>query len=106
MLLKIRIFFFLLCCAGCVAGQQLNFDYYSRSNGLVNNEVHCIMQGADGFMYFGTPSGLSVFDGVTFVNYDLDKGFRHNIVSDIKELGGNELAVFTNSNQFYRIREN
>ncbi len=84
--------------------QQFNFDYYNKGNGLISNEVDCIRQNKDGYMLFGTPSGLGIFDASTFSNYDIQKGFRHNIVSDIIELPGSELLLLTNSNQFYRYR--
>lgn len=57
-------------------------------------------------MYFGTPSGISIFDGTAFNNFELSKGFRHNMVSDIKELKNNEFALFTRSNQFYHLVNN
>ncbi len=94
---------FLLGCCCTASGQQLNFDYYNKSNGLVNNEVHCIIQATSGLMYFGTPSGLSIYDGASFTNYDLSKGFRNNFISDIKELRNNEFALFTRSSQFYQF---
>jgi len=87
-------------------GQQLNFDQYSRNNGLINNEVHCIMQDKRGFMYFGTPSGLSIFDGSAFTNYDLSKGFRHHFISDLKELNDGELFLFTAGDQYYKLVNN
>jgi len=85
--------------------QQLNFDHYNQSNGLINNEVHCIMQASNGFMYFGTPSGLSIFNGASFNNYDVSKGFKHNIISGIQELISEKIFLYTNSNQFYQISD-
>ena len=84
-------------------GQQFNFDIYNRGNGLVSNEVNYISQSKEGYMLFGTPSGLSIYDGSFFINYDIAKGFHHNIISDIKELPDSELILFTNSNQYYRL---
>ena len=97
------ITFLLLCCCYCTVGQQFNFDLYNKSTGLVNNEVHCITQGSDGFMYFGTPSGLSVYDGASFTNYDLHKGFRSNMISGIQELQNGQVVLFTGNNEFYRL---
>lgn len=97
------ISFLLLCCCNSTHGQQFNFDLYNKSNGLVNNEVHCMVQGKDGFMYFGTPSGLSVYDGASFTNYDLRKGFRSNIISGIQELQNGQVIVFTGNNEYYRL---
>jgi len=98
----IKLFALLLFYGMSATGQQLSFDYYNKSNGLVNNEVHCIVRAKNGSMYFGTPSGLSIFDGASFTNYDLHKGFLHNIVSGIYQ-NGEETFLFTRSNQFYRL---
>ncbi|GHN01596.1 histidine kinase [Cytophagales bacterium WSM2-2] len=89
----------------CLAAnsQQLSMDYYNRSNGLVNNEVQCITQASNGFMFFGTPSGCSVFDGYSFTNYDLNKGFTGNSVSGMCEMRSGEIDLFTGSYLFYRI---
>ena len=94
-----------VCGCSFVNGQQLNFDYYNNGNGLINNEVHCIMQGSNGFMYFGTPSGLSVFDGASFTNYGVQKGFQENIISSIQELTTSKILLFTRSNKFYNLHE-
>jgi hypothetical protein len=101
---KIRaVFTALLCCYKLANGQQLNFKYYNQSNGLINNEVHRITQASNGFMYFGTPSGISILDGASFTNYGVSKGFRHNIISGIQEMGNEKILLFANSNQYYEI---
>ena len=87
------------------SAQQLNFDLYNKSNGLVNNDVNCIEQGSNGFMLFGTPAGLSVYDGSSFTNYGSSKGFRSSTISSIHELAGGHFALFTNSSQVYRFSD-
>ena len=85
--------------------QQYNFDTYTNKNGLLNNEVHAITQDHNGIMYFGTPSGLSVYDGEDFTNYDFAKGFQQESVNCIRELPGNDIVFFTNTEAFYHLRE-
>jgi len=89
-------------CHGAVA-QQLNFDLYNKSNGLVNNDVDCIVQGSNGFLYFGTPAGLSVYDGSSFTNYGSSKGFQSSVISSIHELAERHFALFTNSSRVYQF---
>lgn len=84
-------------------GQQFNFESYNRSNGLLSNEVDCIRQNSSGFMLFGTPSGLSIFDGAAFSNFDEAKGFHQDLISDIGELPGKEMLLLTGSSRFYRL---
>jgi hypothetical protein len=101
---KISIAVCLLLYCHLASAQQLNFDYYNKSNGLVNNEVHCIIQAANGSMYAGTPGGLSIFDGTSFNNYDVNKGFKHSFISGLRELRNEETVLFTNETQYYSIK--
>jgi len=88
---------------GSASCQQLNFDYYSKVNGLVDQEVHSITQGANHLMYFGTPSGFSVFDGGMFRNYDRENGFRYNFISGIKETENQQMVILTGGNAYYHF---
>jgi len=62
--------------AGATAFGQSNLYRFSQldvSNGLSHNQVNCIFKDSQGFMWFGTASGLNRFDGYTF------KVFRHDV---------------------------
>lgn len=59
--------------ASCLAadGSQLTGRRVSSGDGLASNNINCIAQDADGYIWFGTSNGLSRFDGysaVTFTN--------------------------------------
>ncbi len=64
--------------------QQYSFSNYTTRNGMVNNEVRCIVQAGNGTMYFGTPTGVSQYDGARFTNYNYKNGFSHSLVIDIR----------------------
>ncbi len=51
---------------------QYSFLRISTSDGLVNNQTNCIFKDSRGFIWFGTTSGLSRYDGTGF------KNFSHN----------------------------
>jgi signal transduction histidine kinase/ligand-binding sensor domain-containing protein/DNA-binding response OmpR family regulator len=72
--------------AGAVKGNSLSFDYYSQENGLPNNQIQCIFQDKKGWMWFGTTTGLSRFDGYRFANY-------LNKTDDTTSLSGNLVRV-------------
>ena len=70
-------FFLLICCfitfnpfelPALERGETIS-DYimnaYSIADGLPQNSVLCLIRGSDGYLYFGTRSGLVRFDGVT-----------------------------------------
>src|SRR5579864_5897066 len=51
---------------------QFQFSRLDITNGLSHNQVNCIFKDSKGFMWFGTLSGLSRYDGYEF------KVFKHS----------------------------
>lgn len=49
--------------------QELRFKHISFDNGLSSNQINCIIQDSDGFMWFGTDEGLNRFDGYEVIAY-------------------------------------
>jgi ligand-binding sensor domain-containing protein len=45
------------------------WEAFDTSDGLLNNQVTCIAVGSNGTLWFGTPAGISSFDGSTWTNY-------------------------------------
>jgi signal transduction histidine kinase/ligand-binding sensor domain-containing protein/DNA-binding response OmpR family regulator len=70
-----RSFFtFLLIAYSCALFGQNNEFQFSKldiSNGLSHNQVNCMLKDSKGFMWYGTLSGLSKYDGYKF------KVFKH-----------------------------
>lgn len=65
----------LLCTITLVQGveNKILFNRLDVNNGLSSNEVTCIYKDRKGFMWFGSSSGLSRFDGYEF------RTFRHEV---------------------------
>ena len=49
--------------------QNLKFDHYNDNSGLSHNSIRHIVQDKHGFLWIGTFSGLSRFDGYEFKTY-------------------------------------
>lgn len=64
----------------------LRFEHLSVDDGLAQESVLAIVQDPDGFMWFGTQSGLSRYDGYRFTNY-------RNVVGDSRTLNNNWVRV-------------
>jgi ligand-binding sensor domain-containing protein len=64
----------------------LRFEHLSVEDGLGQESVLSIAQDRDGFMWFGTQTGLSRFDGYRFTNY-------RNVVGDARTLANNWVRV-------------
>ncbi|MDF1672968.1 MAG: two-component regulator propeller domain-containing protein [Vicingaceae bacterium] len=64
-------------------GQQYHFDNYSVKEGLAQSSVYTIEQDNKGFLWLGTASGLSRFNGGEFVNYSTENGLADGAVKVI-----------------------
>jgi PAS domain S-box-containing protein len=52
--------------------QGLQFDHFAVEDGLAQSVIITIHQDAEGFLWFGTQSGASKYDGYNFTNYFTD----------------------------------
>ncbi|MFC5512231.1 two-component regulator propeller domain-containing protein [Massilia jejuensis] len=72
--------------AGAAPAPTLRFEHLSVEDGLAQESVLAIAQDREGFMWFGTQTGLSRFDGYRFVNF-------RNVVGDPGTLSSNWIRV-------------
>jgi signal transduction histidine kinase/ligand-binding sensor domain-containing protein len=68
---------------------------YSVADGLGANEVDQIYADSRGFIWFGTPQGLSRFDGYRFVNFGVTDGLASNHILAILETRAGEYLFGT-----------
>ena len=52
--------------------EQMPFAVLGLNDGLSNTKINCILQDRQGFLWYGTPSGLDRYDGFRFKNYFSD----------------------------------
>ncbi len=75
------------------------FNRISTEHGLSSSEIKCIFKDSNGFMWFGTPSGLNRYDGhqIQRVNQDLSllKGSANNDIERIEEASDGKLWMRT-----------
>ncbi len=81
----------LLLLTGSSVARQPVFKQYSVSDGLPDNTVYYAYQDSEGFMWFGTESGASRFDGLHFKNFSSNEGLANNEVFTISEDQNNRL---------------
>lgn len=91
------IIFFLLILVGPSYAQKRNAlsdrEIINREDGLGHNQVECIFQDSDGFIWFGTRNGLSRYDGFEIVN------FRHAVSPG--SISGNRILSINEDKQGY-----
>lgn len=62
---------------------QIYFEPISPDQGLSQNDVNCILQDRQGFMWFGTNDGLNRYDGYTFQVFKPDPSKAFAISSNL-----------------------
>jgi len=73
------------------------FTNYTTNDGLVDNNVLCATNQANGFMWFGTQNGISKFDGINWTNFttSTDTALISNTITAIKTMSNGDLWVGT-----------
>ena len=67
-MLKFSSFFYCICLSLCLNGQ--NIINYTTSDGLLTNFIQCIDIDINDNLWIGTPIGVQMFDGSSWVNYN------------------------------------
>src|SRR5688500_7459241 len=81
-----------------------SFERYAIQQGLSDNNVFCITQDEQGYIWLGTENGLNRFDGNTFSSYFHDtSGYSipGNHVIDLKRSGTHDILVLTQKGLHY-----
>jgi ligand-binding sensor domain-containing protein/signal transduction histidine kinase len=71
--------------------------HWGTEDGLPHNQVRCIYQTRDGYLWVGTQQGLARFDGLTFTvfNQHNTASFPNNIITSFAETGDGSLWIGT-----------
>lgn len=75
--------------------ERLPVRVYTVDDGLAGNEINAILQDSRGFLWIGTDSGLSRFDGSRFIGYDARQGLPSPYVTALLEDPSDGLLVGT-----------
>ncbi|MDE5416776.1 ATP-binding protein [Labilibaculum sp. DW002] len=86
-----------------VNAQEYIFDKITTQNGLSQNDVNCIFQDHNGFLWIGTNDGLNRYDGYSFRTFRIDKknkpgeGLSSNLIYKVKEDKSGKLWIGTSN---------
>lgn len=92
---KIVIVVYFLFLLGEIFPQIKIFRNLRVEDGLVQSTVRAISQDKDGFIYFGTESGLSRWDGINFTNYQYNDGLSDFGILDLAALSDGSTLITT-----------
>ncbi|MAE14802.1 MAG: hypothetical protein CL821_04325 [Crocinitomicaceae bacterium] len=62
-------------------------SHYTKKDGLPSNFVNALDEDDRGNIVIGTNSGLSIFNGKEFKNYDFSSGIGNGFITDVKAVG-------------------
>lgn len=68
-LCAIFLYFLLLCPLQCPARLHLDSRRLSSKDGLACNTINDVTQDSEGYIWIATPSGISRYDGYSFINF-------------------------------------
>ena len=92
-----HLFLVLLLAGATASAADIKFRHISDREGLPNNHVNAIFRDSHGYMWFGTASGLTRFDGYSMRIYYCDKGdstsIHDNFVQGIQETHDGRLLI-------------
>jgi ligand-binding sensor domain-containing protein len=74
---------FCFLCPLIASAQEFGYTHYNSKDGLAGSTVYCMTQDKDGFMWFGTETGLSRFDGTHFKKFTQDDGLPDNEIIQV-----------------------
>ncbi|HYX28529.1 MAG TPA: two-component regulator propeller domain-containing protein [Pyrinomonadaceae bacterium] len=83
--------------------ERLPIRVYSTSEGLSGAFVNRIVRDSRGFLWFCTRSGLSRFDGYTFVNYGTEQGLPQATINALLESRDGVYWIATNGGGIARF---
>jgi len=75
--------------------ERLPVRVYTVDDGLAGDEINTILQDSRGYLWIGTDTGLSRFDGTRFVEYDSRQGLPSPHVTALLETTSGDLLVGT-----------
>ncbi|MFQ6040721.1 MAG: two-component regulator propeller domain-containing protein, partial [Candidatus Poribacteria bacterium] len=83
----------------CFDGED--FQVYTTTDGLVNDDILSICEDRHGHLWFGTRGGVSRFDGKRFTNYTTDDGLMGNFAITLCEDRSGRLWVGCGGGWFF-----
>ncbi|HEY5772024.1 MAG TPA: two-component regulator propeller domain-containing protein, partial [Chitinophagaceae bacterium] len=85
---------------------ETNFTFYSRKDGLSNNDITAVEQDAYGYLWIGTKKGLNRFDGNSFQQFYSDSN-KNGLLGDgifkLKWIDNEQLGVIVHGGGIHII---
>lgn len=100
-----RLFIIAFAFTKSLCAQNYSIQNYGVKEGLSQDFVHAIVQDNHGYLWVGTGTGLSRYNGNNFINYDTINGLSENYVSSLFTQG-NKVYVGHNNGAVSLVKKN
>src|SRR5436305_4044822 len=91
----VRVAALMLACGLSATARHAEFQVLGREAGLMDLDVHCILQDHTGFLWVGTQYGLFRYDGQRFERFDREQGLPDNVIWSLLETSSGTLLAAT-----------
>jgi ligand-binding sensor domain-containing protein len=81
--INLSAFLLLFTCSYFVKAQEYSYVHHDVQNGLAGANVYALYQDPQKFLWFGTETGVSRFDGTHFKNFTTNDGLPDNEILEI-----------------------
>lgn len=85
--------------AGAQTLSEKDFQVLNMNDGLSDNDIHSVAKDTEGFMWFGTGSGLNRYDGRTFKVFRMP-GISYRRIDRVVSLDTDYLLLRSEQNLF------
>jgi len=85
--------------AGAQTLSEKDFQVLNMNDGLSDNDIHSVAKDTEGFMWFGTGSGLNRYDGLTFKVFRMP-GISYRRIDRVVSLDTDYLLLRSEQNLF------
>ncbi|OQP45460.1 hypothetical protein A4H97_32470 [Niastella yeongjuensis] len=77
------LFVLLVFCPLFLLSQEYSYTHYDSRDGLGSSTVYCMTQDREGFLWFGTETGVTRFDGTHFRSFTKEDGLPDNDIIQV-----------------------
>jgi ligand-binding sensor domain-containing protein/serine phosphatase RsbU (regulator of sigma subunit) len=88
-----------------VTGQLLKFKNYGTDSNIPDGFTYSLIQGNNGYLWVGTGTGLSKFDGFDFYNIQFPDSVRRIPTSNLKDINGMLWFGCNDGSVFYLLND-
>lgn len=106
MKIRLTLFFLTFSLLTFSKGLEYHFTNYGVNDGLPSAQVYQIIQGHNGYIWFGTDRGLVSYNGYDFKTYTIKDGLSTNIIFKLTEDDQGRICCYGKDRKIHILTKN